>query len=143
MLIEYLLDTCIVIELLHGDQGVKKWLEDNREAILNISGWTVVELLKHKKSQKEMQITLKNLTQHKVLWTDPKIADEIPALLINHFHTHRTKEGELSGNAVFDALIYTTAKSYNQKLVTRDKDFNPLKDIEVINLDKIKDGVYK
>jgi len=143
MPIEYLMDTCIVIELLHGDSRLKKWLEDNKDAQLNTSGWTIIELLKHKKSQTEMKITLKSLTQHKVLWTEPRIAEDIPTLLTEHFHTQRSSDGALSGNAIFDALIYTSAKSYNQKLLTRDKDFDTLKDIEIVNLDKANGGAYK
>ena len=86
---EYLLDTCAIIELLNGQDKIKLWVQNNSDAILNISGWTIIELLKYKKSKAEMEITLRKITQYKVLWTKPEIADEIPTLLTNQFHTQR------------------------------------------------------
>ncbi len=141
---EYLLDTVAVIEILTGQEKMKRWLENNKSAILNISGWVILELLQYRaKSKTEMDMTLKKLSQYKTLWTEPKFADEVPTLLINHFHSQRRSNGTLSGNAIFDALIYSSAKSYNQKLLTRDKHFEGLKDVEVVNLDIIDNGAYK
>lgn len=140
---EYILDTCIILELLHGTLETKKWLEDNKESAMYISGWTVIELLQEKRSKQEMENCLKKLvSQWKILWNRPEFSDILPEILIRDFHTQRDDKGKLKGNAIFDALIYVTSKSNNSiPIVTRDGHFDFANDIEVINLQK--EELYK
>lgn len=137
---EYLLDTCIVIEIFQNNNQTKKWLKDNSENIMYLSGWTIIELVKDKKSKTEMENCLKKLLQYKIVWNKPEFSDEIPQILIKEFHTQReATTRSLKGSAIFDAVIYCTAKSNNLTIVTRNgKDFEFSKDVEILNLDKLE-----
>lgn len=136
---EYLIDTCIVLEILQGNEKTRLWIgELNADDKVMLSGWTILELIKEKRSKVEMENCLKKLLNYKILWPKPEQCDEIPALLISHFSNERDKGGSIKGNAIFDCLIYETAKSNNSPtIVTRDSDFNFIKDVEVLNLQKI------
>jgi len=141
MTTEYLLDTCIIVEIFHGNEKTKKWIEDNTHSVMYISGWTVIELLKDKKSKLEMDNCLKKLLQYRVVWNKPEFSDEIPEILKEEFHTQRENNGSLKGSAIFDAFIYCTAKSNsNLTIVTRNgKDFAFSKDVDILNLDNIEE----
>lgn len=136
---EYLLDTCIVLEIVQGNEKTKLWLESlDEEDKIFISGWTILELIKEKKSKEDMQNCLKKLLQYKVLWTKPEFCDDIPHILIDHFRGERDTGGSVKGNAIFDCLIYTTSKSNNNPIiVTRDGHFNFVQDVEVLNLQNV------
>ena len=86
-----------------------------------------------------MENCLRKLLNYKILWPKPEQCDEIPSLLIKHFSSKRDKNGTIKGNAIFDCLIYETSKSNNTPtIVTRDSDFEFIKDVEVLNLQKNK-----
>jgi len=138
MIKEFLLDTCIVLEIIQGNEKTKLWISDlNEEDKIMISGWTIIELMKEQTSQKDMQECLKKLSQYKVLWTKPEFCDDIPELLIKNYHTERDNDGKLKGNPVFDCLIYKTSKSNSSPIiVTRDGHFDWIGDVEVLNLQK-------
>ncbi len=139
---EYILDTCIIIEIFHGNEKTKKWIEDNKDSTMYISGWTIIELLKEKKSKLEMENCLKKILQWKVLWNKPEFSDEIPDLIKEECHTKRENNGNIKGSAIFDVCIYSTSKSNgNVPIVTRDGDFKFSKDVEIINLQE--DVLYK
>jgi|SRR3989339_511067 len=129
---EYLLDTCIVIEMIRGNEKTKLWLTElNPDDKILISGWTILEMLKDQKSKRDMENCVKKFAQYKFLWANPEKCDDIPELLIKYFHSNNGKRG----NCIFDCLIYETAKSNNNPIiVTRDGDFNFVNDIEVLNL---------
>jgi predicted nucleic acid-binding protein len=136
---DYLLDTCIIIEILRGNEKTLLWLRElNDTDTIAISGWTILELLKEKKSKTEMENCLRKLlAKYKIFWTKPEFCDEIPELLIKHFHTQRENNGKLKGNCVFDCFIYETSKSNNNLIiVTRNGDFDFVKDVEILNLNK-------
>lgn len=140
MRIEYLLDTCIIIEIFHANEKTRKWIEDNSDKVMYISGWTIIELLKDKKGKTEMENCLKKLSQYRVVWNKPEFSDEIPEILTEHFHTQRNTDGSLKGGAIFDVIIYCTAKSNNLTIVTRNgKDFSFQKDVDLLNLDMIEE----
>ncbi|HAB52197.1 MAG TPA: hypothetical protein DCE80_08530 [Ignavibacteriales bacterium] len=131
----YLLDSCIVIELLRERPKVMEWLESiSEDSNLAISGWTLLELMKEKTSKQEMTDVIAKLQSYQILWPSPDKCNEVPSILIQYYHTERDTAGKLKGNAIFDALIYVTAKSYSVKLVTMNGGFGFVSDITVIRL---------
>ena|SRR3989344_8043424 len=132
----YLLDTSAVVELLRNRPKVIEWLRSiPSDSILAISGWTVIELLKEKKGKYGMNEVVAKLQQYQTVWPNPEICNEIFGLLINKYHSERSKtDGKLSGNAIFDSMIYLTTKSYNFTLVTMDSGFDSFEDIKVKKL---------
>lgn len=132
----YLLDSCVVLEILRNRPKAIQWLQNlPSDSILAISGWTLIEFLKEKKSRKEMTEVISKLQEYQTVWPNPDICNEIFVLLVNKFHTERESDGTLKGNAIFDSMIYLTVKSYNYTFVTIDSDFDSFKDIRIIKLD--------
>jgi predicted nucleic acid-binding protein len=133
---EYLLDTCIVLEILQGNEKTLLWLKElNGGDTISISGWTALELLKEKRSKQEMEVCLRNiLAKSKLLWTKPEFCDEIPDLLIREGDKQRDNNLHVKRNFIFDCFIYKTAKSEGTILVTRDKGFKVFNDIEILFL---------
>src|SRR3989338_3819004 len=134
----FLLDTNVVIDLLRKRPSCVNWLTNiPSDSILYISGWTLLELIKEKKSKKEMAEACAKLQQYTVAWPTPERCDEIPNLLIQYFHGQRDSDGRLKGNAIFDSLIFVTSKSYGLTLVTMDSDFDfAVGQIQIIKLQK-------
>ena len=131
----YMLDSCVVLEILRERPKVMEWLRSiPSDSVLTISGWTLIEFLKEKKSRREMKEITAKFQQYQTMWPIPERCNEIFTLLIDRYHSERNADGKLSGNAIFDALIYLTTKSYDFTLVTIDSGFDSFEDIKIIKI---------
>ncbi len=134
-MVTYLLDSNVVLELLRNRVEAVTWLNGiSPDSEIFISGWTIIEFMKEKNSKQEMTDVQSKLQQYQIAWPRPENCNEVPIILINHFHSQRDKDKKLKGSAIYDTLIYVTAKSYGLTLVTMDTDFNFVKDIPLKTL---------
>lgn len=131
----FLLDTCFILELLGNRPKAVAWLENHKNEKIFIPGWVIIELMKGKKSKKEMEQVISVLKTRECVWPKEKFCEEIPEKLVA-LHTQRTPDGKLQGNAIFDVLIYITAKSHGLTLVTMDTDFE--RDFKDLSVETIK-----
>lgn len=131
----YLLDSAVILELIRNRPKAVEWLKSiPSDSALAISGWTLIEFLKEKKSRKEMKEVIAKFQQYQVVWPTPERCNEVFTLLVDKYHSERNPDGTLKGNAIFDSLIYLTTKSYDFTLVTTDSGFDSFKDIKIIKL---------
>ncbi len=131
----YLLDSSVILELIRNRPKAVEWLKSiPSDSLLTISGWTLIEFLKEKKSRQEMREVIAKFQQYQIVWPAPERCNEIFTLLVDKYHSERNPDGTLKGNAIFDALIYLTTKSYDFTLVTMDSGFSSFKDIKIIKL---------
>ena len=59
---EYLLDTCIVLEILHGNEKTVLWVNElnKDEDKIMLSGWTILELIKEKDQRLKWKTAYEN-----------------------------------------------------------------------------------
>ena len=119
--IEYLIDTNILIYILHGNPQVKYFAESE---ILTISCITEMEILgKYQISESERQIIGKALEQCHIIDIDNKIKQ----LAISIKQQNKIK--------LPDAIIAATAIKNNTALVTADKDFKKISNLDLLMID--------
>lgn len=122
----YLLDTCVLSELMHKhpDKNVIKWLNETPNDLLYISALTIGEIRKgitlvndHKKSERLIRWLEKDLMtwfNERVISIDIPVADKWGRLVA---------EAKRKLPAI-DSLLAATALSHNLRMVTRNtKDF--------------------
>jgi len=119
--IEYLIDTNILVYILQGNPHVKYFAESE---ILTISCITEMEILgKYQISEYEKQIVGKALENCHIIDIDSKIKQ----LAINIKQQYKMK--------LPDAIIAATAIRYNAALVTADRDFRRIADLDLLMVD--------
>ena len=121
--IEYLIDTNILIYILQGNPMVRYFAESE---ILTISFITEMEILgKYQISNDEKQIIAKALEHCYIIDIDSRIKQ----LAINIKQQNKMK--------LPDAIIAATAIKYNVTLVSADKDFKKIPNLDLLILDII------
>lgn len=127
---EYLLDTNIVLEAFWGKKPsadlVKTWIKKGKIALSTI---TIAEVLS--KASKEEREKLKLLTSK----FGALPVDEVVAEIAGHYRLQFSRKKKRV--YLLDCLIAATAKLYNLKLVTKNNQNYPMKDIQVLNPAKI------
>ena len=119
--IEYLIDTNILIYILKGNPRVKYFAESE---ILTISCITEMEILgQYQISESEKQIIGKALKHCHIIDIDSKIKQ----LAINIKQQNKMK--------LPDAIIAATAIKNNVALVTADKGFKKIPDLDLLLID--------
>ena len=127
---KYLLDTNILIELMLGRErwtdNVKKWVENGEIAINSI---VVAEFLS-KASQLERE-KLKLLTSRFGVISIDEVIGEVAGNYRQQFLNRKNKV------YLLDCIMAATAKVCNLILVTRNTTDFPMKDIEIMDPEKI------
>jgi len=119
--IEYLIDTNILVYILQGKPQVKYFAESE---ILTISCITEMEILgKYQISESERQIIKKTLEHCYIIDID----SQIKQLAINIKQQNKMK--------LPDAIIAATAIKNNIALVTADKDFRKISELDLLLID--------
>ena len=119
--IEYLIDTNVLVYILQGNPQVKYFAESE---ILTVSCITEMEILgKYQISESEKQIVGKALEHCNIIDIDRKIKQ----MAINIKQRNKIK--------LPDAIIAATAIKNNVALVTADKDFKKISELDLIMID--------
>lgn len=118
---EYLLDSNILMYFSQGNEQIKKSLENLNREYFFISSLSYVELLMGTKNKKEFQMLDDLLHQFAPLDIGIKIAKELVRLEKKYPKKLKFK----------DLLIAATAQVEGLTLVTADKDFTKIKELEV------------
>lgn len=121
-----ILDTNVVIAYLKGDEAISAWLvsQRTRDEMLGVSIITVTELLSFPDSTNEELLLIQRWLKTSI-WILP--IDERIAL-------HAGELCRVFRIKTADALIAATAKQNRAALVTRDKEFKKLKDLQLIHI---------
>jgi predicted nucleic acid-binding protein len=116
------IDTNVLIAYFDGDSNIVQWLEEaSSKTVIVISTITVVELLCYPGLSEAVEAAINQwLSTCIVADVDTAIAREAAVLKRQHYLS------------ITDAVIAATAKLYRASVVTRDKDFSKLNNVEVL-----------
>ena len=125
---KYLLDTNKIIDYLKGDRSVIRILQDLRPKGLAVSVISIGEILEGIVDQPQSKRRINDLENFlsavKVLDVDYNVVERFAAI-----RSGLRRAGKLIDN--FDILIAATAVVYNLKVITADKDFTKIGELEL------------
>ena len=120
-----LVDTCILIDFLRGEQSVYDFFVDDETVELAMSTVTMMELLVGAFNNREVQQIQKAFKKVKNIFINEDISRIAQDLIIKYTKSHNLK--------IPDALIAATASAMNVALITYNRsDFQYIPDLIII-----------
>ncbi|MCL2101593.1 MAG: type II toxin-antitoxin system VapC family toxin [Fibromonadales bacterium] len=122
--INYLLDTCILIDFLRGNKSIYDIIVDNENVKLSMSTITVMELVVGAFNKKEILYIQKAFSKINTIYINEEISKLGQELLIKYNKSHNL--------VIDDALIAATALATGLELMTYNKvDFQYIPNIKL------------
>jgi len=127
--LNYLLDTCILIDYLRGEPSVYNLLVNNEKIELSMSTVTMMELIIGAFNKREVNYIQKAFKKIDVLYIDSDISKIAEELIIKYSKSHNLQ--------IDDVLIAATSIKMNIELITYNvSDFQFIPDIQLFSSDK-------
>ena len=108
--LNYLLDTCILIDYLRGNQSVYELLMNDDKIKLSMSTVTMMELMIGAFNKREVQFIQKAFREIDIIYIDNEISKLAEELILNYAKSHNLK--------IDDALIAATSIKRGIELIT-------------------------
>jgi len=108
--LNYLLDTCILIDYLRGEQSVYNLLVNNSKIKLSMSTVTMMELMIGALNKREVDYIQKAFKSIDIIYIDKDISKMAEELIIKYSKSHNLQ--------IDDALIAATSIKMNVELIT-------------------------
>jgi predicted nucleic acid-binding protein len=108
--LNYLLDTCILIDYLRGEQSVYNIIVNNSEIKLSMSTVTMMELMIGALNKREVNYIQKAFESIDIIYIDKDISKMAEELIIKYSKSHNLQ--------IDDALIAATSIKMNVELIT-------------------------
>ena len=108
--LNYLLDTCILIDYLRGEQSVYNLLVNNSKIKLSMSTVTMMELMIGALNKREVDYIQKAFKSIDIIYLDKDISKMAEELIIKYSKSHNLQ--------IDDALIAATSIKMNVELIT-------------------------
>ena len=122
--LNYLLDTCLLIDYLRGESSVYNLLVNNAEIKLSMSTVTMMELTIGAFNQREVNYIQKAFKEIDVIYIDKDISKTAEDLIIKYSKSHNLQ--------INDALIAATSMKMNVELITYNvSDFKFIPDLKL------------
>jgi predicted nucleic acid-binding protein len=122
--ITFLLDTCILIDFLRGEQTIYELLVNDTDIDFAMSTITMMELLVGALNKRETEQIQKALQKINIIYIDEDISKTAETLIANYTKSHNLQ--------IPDALIAATALHMNLVLITYNKsDFRYIPNISL------------
>jgi len=122
--INYLLDTCILVDFLRGNKSIYDILVNNKNVNLSMSTITMMELMLGAFNKKEVLYIQKAFSNINIIYINEKISKLGQELLINYNKSHNL--------VIDDALIAATSLVTELELMTYNKaDFQYIPNIKL------------
>jgi len=122
--LNYLLDTCILIDYLRGEPNVYDLFVKDGKIRLSMSTVTMMELTIGALNKREVNYIRKAFNKIDIIYIDGEISRMAESLIINYSKSHNLQ--------IDDALIAATSIKMNAKLITYDiSDFKYIPDIQL------------
>jgi len=122
--LNYLLDTCLLIDYLRGEPSVYNLLVNNAEIKLSMSTVTMMELTIGAFNKREVNYIQKAFKEIDIIYIDRDISKIAEDLIIKYSKSHNLQ--------INDALIAATSIKMNIELITYNvSDFNFIPDIKL------------
>ncbi len=104
------LDSDVAIDILRGVDGAERWLRDQPDEIVGVSGFVAMELIQGCRDLSEQNAVSGFLNRFNMLWPDRTTCEAA----FNLFTSHRLS----NGLGMLDALIAAHAIAINKSLYT-------------------------
>ncbi|GMO25433.1 MAG: type II toxin-antitoxin system VapC family toxin [Termitinemataceae bacterium] len=125
--INYLLDTCILIDYLRGNESVYDLLVKDEKVNLYMSTVTMMELMIGALNKREVHYIQKAFNKINIVYIDNKISKLAEELIINYTKSHNLQ--------IDDALIAATSICKGIELITYNiSDFHYISNILLYKL---------
>ena len=122
--LNYLVDSCILIDYLRGEPSVYNLLVNNTEIRLSMSTVTMMELTIGAFNQREVNYIQKAFKEIDVIYIDKDISKTAEDLIIKYSKSHNLQ--------INDALIAATSMKMNIELITYNvSDFKFIPDLKI------------
>jgi len=122
--LNYLLDTCILIDYLRGEPSVYDLLVNNAKAKLSMSTVTMMELVIGAFNKREVNYIQKAFKKIDIIYIDKDISKIAEELIIKYSKSHNLQ--------IDDALIAATCIKMDVELITYNvSDFRFIPDIKL------------
>ena len=122
--LNYLLDTCILIDYLRGEQSVYDLLVNKFDINLSMSTITIMELVIGALNKREVYYIQKAFQRIDKIYIDNNISKTAEGLIVNYSKSHNLQ--------INDALIAATSLIVNAELITYNvSDFKFIPDIKL------------
>ena len=108
--LNYLLDTCILIDYLRGEQSVYDLLVNNPKIKLSMSTITMMELMIGALNKREVNYIQKAFEKLDIIYIDKDISKMAEELIIEYSKSHNLQ--------IDDAIIAATSIKMNIELIT-------------------------
>jgi predicted nucleic acid-binding protein len=108
--LNYLLNTCILIDFLRGSKSIYDILVSNENLILSMSTVTMMELMLEALNKKEATYIQKVFEKINIIYIDEDISKLAQELIIKYTKSHNLP--------IDDALIAATSLKNNIELIT-------------------------
>ena len=125
--LNYLLDTCILIDYLRGEPSIYDIFVNDREIKLSMSTITMMELMIGALNKREVNYIQKAFKKIDIIYIDETISKIAENLIITYSKSHNLQ--------IDDALIAATSISKDMKLITYNiSDFRYIPNIQLYQL---------
>jgi predicted nucleic acid-binding protein len=122
--LNYLLDTCILIDYLRGEPSVYDLFVKDKRTKLSMSTVTMMELMIGALNKREVNYIQKAFKKIDIIYIDEDISRMAENLIIKYTKSHNLQ--------IDDALIAATSIKMNVKLITYNiRDFRYIPDIQL------------
>ena len=122
--LNYLLDTCILVDFLRGDPNVYDLFVRDENVKLSMSTITMMELVIGALNKREVNIIQKAFKKIEIIYIDEDISKMAENLIIKYSKSHNLQ--------IDDALIAATSIKMNARLITYNiADFRYIPDIQL------------
>ena len=122
--LNYILDTCILIDYLRGEPSVYDLFVKDEENRLSMSTITMMELVLGALNKREVNYIQKAFNKIDIIYIDEDISKMAESLIINYSKSHNLQ--------IDDALIAATSIKTNAKLITYNlSDFKYIPDVQL------------
>jgi predicted nucleic acid-binding protein len=121
----WLLDTCLLVDVLRGHQPARNWIDAQPQSVCAISVVTGAELLAGCRTLREQRIVEREINAYPVLWLNENIARTAFGFYRRWHLSHHL--------GFFDCLIAATAYLNHLKLATLNvKHFSSVRGLQVV-----------
>jgi len=122
--LNYILDTCILIDYLRGEPSVYDLFVKDEKNKLSMSTITMMELVLGALNKREVNYIQKAFKKIDIIYIDEDISKMAESLIINYSKSHNLQ--------IDDALIAATSIKTNAKLITYNlSDFKYIPDVQL------------
>jgi predicted nucleic acid-binding protein len=122
--LNYILDTCILIDYLRGEPSVYDLLVKDDKIRLSMSTITMMELMIGALNKREVNYIQKAFKKIDIVYIDEDISRTAESLVIKYSKSHNLQ--------IDDALIAATAIKLNSELITYNiSDFRYIPDVQL------------